>query len=140
MNIRNTLCYLGVPFREKYFMFGDNEYIVNSASTSCTKLHIRHITLSFYKVRKAITAGVVAFMFSAGKENPVDILSSIGVTNMYEKYYNPYSFGMVILWSLYLHTINQRIRIAQTLLTLTSISMGSDKMYTHILKVDIYGQ
>ena len=75
IDIRNTLRYLGVPLREQCFMFGDNESVVNSASIPHAKLHIRHIALSFHRVRESIAEGVMAFRFLAGKDNPADILS-----------------------------------------------------------------
>jgi len=50
IDLRNTLCYLGVPVREKGYMFGDNESVVNSASTPHAKLHKRHTALSFHRV------------------------------------------------------------------------------------------
>ena len=39
MDIRSTLRYLGVPLRDKYFIFEDNESAVNSASIHHIKLH-----------------------------------------------------------------------------------------------------
>jgi hypothetical protein len=75
MDIRNILRYLGVPLREKLFMFGDNKLVVNSASVPHAKFHKHHNTLSFYRIRGAITAGVISFRFLVEKDNPVDILS-----------------------------------------------------------------
>ena len=75
MDIRTTLRYLGVPLRQKCYMFGDNESVVNSASIPHTKLHKRHIALSFHRVREAITAGVMSYRFLLGKDNPSDRLS-----------------------------------------------------------------
>ena len=74
MDSRNTLCYLGVSMRREYFMFGYNESVVNSVSIPHTKLHKRHITLSFHRVRETIAAGVMPFEFLPGKENPADSL------------------------------------------------------------------
>ena len=39
VNLRNTLRYLGVPIHKKAYMFGDNESVINSASTPHAKLH-----------------------------------------------------------------------------------------------------
>ena len=55
-------------------MFGDNELVPNSASIPHVKLHKRHIALLFHRVRDAIAAGVMAFKFLVGKDNPADIL------------------------------------------------------------------
>jgi hypothetical protein len=75
IDLRLTLCYLGVPSREKSFMFGDNESIINSATQVHAKLHKRHTMLSFHRVREAIASKMVAFNFIPGDINPADILS-----------------------------------------------------------------
>jgi hypothetical protein len=75
IDLRNTLRYLGVPIREKAYMFGDNESVVNSATMVHAKLHKRHTMLSFHRVREAIASGMVAFLHIPGEMNPADILS-----------------------------------------------------------------
>ena len=75
IDLRNTLRYLGVPIREKSYMFGDNESVVNSSMQVHAKLHKRHTMLSFHWVRETIAAGLVNFQFIPGKINPADILS-----------------------------------------------------------------
>jgi hypothetical protein len=72
---RNTLRYLGVPVREKSYMFGDNESVVNSAMQVHAKLHKRHNMLSFHRVREAIASGMIVFHYIPGVINPADILS-----------------------------------------------------------------
>jgi hypothetical protein len=52
VDLRNTLRYLGVPLRERSYMFGDNESVVNSAMHPFSKLHKRHTALSFHRVIK----------------------------------------------------------------------------------------
>ena len=73
--LRMTLRYLGVPIRDKRYMFGDNESVVNSAGAPQAKLHKRHVFLSFHRVREAIAAGVMTFRYIQGKDNPTDILT-----------------------------------------------------------------
>ena len=75
IDLRNTLRYLGVPIREKSYMFGDNESVVNSSMQVHAKLHKRHTMLSFHRVRETIAAGLVNFQFIPGNINPADILS-----------------------------------------------------------------
>jgi hypothetical protein len=75
MDLRTTFQYLGVPVRDKSYMFGDNESVVNSSTQIHAKLHKRHNALSFHRVREAIAAGVIAFYHIAGSSNPADILS-----------------------------------------------------------------
>ena len=75
IDLRTTLRYLGVPIREKCYMFGDNESVVNSASIPHAKLHKRHVYLSFHRVREAIAAGIMTYRYLKGEDNPADILS-----------------------------------------------------------------
>ena len=75
IDLRNTLRYLGVPVREKAFMFGDNESVVNSSMRIDAKLHKRHTILSFNRVREAIASKIVRFHHMPGEINPADILS-----------------------------------------------------------------
>ena len=50
IDIRNTLRYMGIPVEDRCYMFGDNESVVNSATTPHGKLHKRHIMLSYHRV------------------------------------------------------------------------------------------
>jgi hypothetical protein len=62
VDLRNTLRFLGVPVREKCYMFGDNKSVVDSS-------------IQFHHVRVAIAARVLGFYFLPGDNNPADILS-----------------------------------------------------------------
>ena len=75
IELRNSLRYLGVPIREKSYMFGDNESMVNSSARPHSKLHKRHNILSFHRVREAIASGFISFHHVPGDLNPADILS-----------------------------------------------------------------
>ena len=75
VDLRNTLRYMGVPIREKSYIFGDNESVVNSATQPHAKLHKRHNALSFHRVREAIASGVFIFKHIPGENNPADIVS-----------------------------------------------------------------
>jgi hypothetical protein len=75
VDLRNTLRYLGVPIRDKSFMFGDNKSVVDSSMQVHAKLHKRHNILSFHRVREAIASGMVGFYYVEGQKNPADILS-----------------------------------------------------------------
>jgi hypothetical protein len=59
IDVRNILRYLGVPVRDKSFMFGDNKSVVDSSMQLNSKLHKRHKMLSFHRMRKSIAAGIV---------------------------------------------------------------------------------
>jgi hypothetical protein len=51
IELRTTLHYLGVPIREKSYMFGDNKSVVDSSMQVHSKLHKRHTMLSYHRVR-----------------------------------------------------------------------------------------
>jgi hypothetical protein len=75
IDLRNTLRYLGVPIRDKSYLFGDNKSVVDSSMQVHAKLHKRHTILSFHRVRETIAAGMVGFYYIPGEQNPADILS-----------------------------------------------------------------
>jgi hypothetical protein len=75
MDLRLTLRYIGVPLRERSYMFGDNESVVNSSMTPTGKLIKRHTALSWHRVRKAIASGMVFYFHLPGAINPADMLS-----------------------------------------------------------------
>ena len=74
INLRNTLCYLGVPVYETSYTFGDNESIVNSSSQVHGKLHKQHTALVFHHVREAIASKYITFHFLRGENNPAGIV------------------------------------------------------------------
>jgi hypothetical protein len=75
IDLHSTLRYLGVPIREKNYMFGNNKSVVDSSMGLHSKLHKRHTMLSFHRVRDAIVSGIVGFYFFPGELNPADVLS-----------------------------------------------------------------
>ena len=56
-------------------MFGDNESVVNTASTPQGRLHKRHMALCYHRTREAIAAGFLVFYHIRGTTNPADVLS-----------------------------------------------------------------
>ena len=72
---RQMLRYLGVPLRDKTYMFGDNKSVVDSSSKPHAVLHKRHTALSFHRVREAIASKIIVFYHINGNINPADILS-----------------------------------------------------------------
>ena len=75
IDLRTTLCNLGVPICEQSYMFGDNESVINSSTMVHAKLHKRHTALSFHRVHEAIASGMIKFNFIPGNINPADVLS-----------------------------------------------------------------
>lgn len=72
---RLYLRYLGIPIREKSYVFGDNKSVVDSSTVPHAKLHKRHNALSFHRVREAVASKFVGLYFLPGQYNPADILS-----------------------------------------------------------------
>jgi hypothetical protein len=75
IDLHNMLRFVGVPIREKSYMFGDNNSVVDSSMQLNAKLHMLHTTLSFHRVREAVASGIHGFFFLPGDVNPADILS-----------------------------------------------------------------
>jgi hypothetical protein len=75
VDLRMTLCYLGIPIREKSYVFGDNKTVINTSSTAHAKLHKRHNALSSHRVREAVASKYVMIFHLPGEYNPADILS-----------------------------------------------------------------
>jgi hypothetical protein len=79
IDLCTSLCYLGVPIRDRSFVFGDNKSVVDSATVPHSNLHKRHNALSFHRVPEAIAANFIAMYHLSGDFNPAAILPSIGV-------------------------------------------------------------
>ena len=75
IDIRTTLQYLGVPIRDKSYMFGDNRSVVTSSTIPNSTISKRHHLASYHQVREAIAAKYISFHWKDGKSNPADILS-----------------------------------------------------------------
>ena len=70
-----SLRYLGVLVLGPTYLFGDTKSVVDSSMKIASKLHKRHVLLSYHRVREAIAAGVLHFIHIPGAINPADILS-----------------------------------------------------------------
>ena len=66
---------MGVPIRDKSYMFGDNKTVVESSNTPRGKLHKRHTMLAYHRVQEAIASDIIHFVHIHGDINPADILS-----------------------------------------------------------------
>jgi hypothetical protein len=75
VDLQTTLHYLGIPIREKSYVFGDNKSVIDALLTPHAKLHKRHNALSFHHVREAVASKYVTIFHLPGKYNPADILS-----------------------------------------------------------------
>ena len=75
IDIRTTLRYLGVPIRDKSYMFGDNRSVVTSSTIPNSTISKRQHLASYHRVREAIAVKFISFHWKDGKSNPADILS-----------------------------------------------------------------
>ena len=73
--IKLQLLYLGVPVIDKSVLIGDNKSVVEADTQPHSKLHKRHLMLSYHFVREAIASGNYAYIWLNGKMNLADILS-----------------------------------------------------------------
>ena len=75
IDLRITLRYLGVPIRQKSYMFGDNQAVVRNSSIPQSSLNKRHNALAYHRVREMIAAKVLGYYWIDGKSNLADIVS-----------------------------------------------------------------
>jgi hypothetical protein len=75
VDLRMTLCYLGIPIQEKSYVFGDNKTVIDASSTPHAKLLKRHNALLFHHVREAVASKYVMIFHLLGEYNPANILS-----------------------------------------------------------------
>ena len=61
IDICTTLRYLGVPIRDKSYMFGDNKSVVTSSTIPNSTISKRHHLASYHRVREAIAAKFISF-------------------------------------------------------------------------------
>ena len=70
IDIRTTLRYLGVPIRDKSYMFGDNKSVVTSSTIPNSTISKRHHLASYHRVREAIAAKIHLIPLERWQEQP----------------------------------------------------------------------
>ena len=75
LDLNITLRFLGVPIRKLNCSFGDDNSVINSSMNRQGKIHKRHASLSFYRVREVIAAKITSYQFISSKINPTEILT-----------------------------------------------------------------
>ena len=73
IDIRTTLRYLGVPIRDKSYMFGDNRSVVTSSTIPNSTISKRHHLASYHRVRKQLQLNT---SHSIGKMAKATLLTS----------------------------------------------------------------
>ena len=64
---------MGVPVDGSSWLFGDNLFVVNSATIPSGKLQKRQNVLNYHRVREAQAAKIINFVHINGKDNPANI-------------------------------------------------------------------
>jgi hypothetical protein len=77
MDIRYTLCIMGVPIEGPSWMFGDEHDVITSSTIPKSSLNKWHNALSYHFVRKFIAAEIIYFIHVEGKFNPSDLFTKI---------------------------------------------------------------
>ena len=77
MGLRNTSRNLGVPIRNKEYLFGDNKSVGTSLSSTIPQsiLNERHRMLSCDRVREAIAAKILEIHWCSSNQTKGDFLS-----------------------------------------------------------------
>ena len=70
-----TLLYLDVPIQGQSILFRDNKTVVDSTTQLHSRLHKRHLMLSYQYVREALASGSYIYAFVKEDANPSDVLS-----------------------------------------------------------------
>ena len=70
-----TLHYLGVPIEGASILIGDNKTAVDAATLPESRLHKRHLMLSFHFLKSAIATGAYKYVWADGKDNASDVLT-----------------------------------------------------------------
>ena len=75
MDLKYTLRMMGVPLDGPAWMFGDNQSVLTSANIPHSSLNKRHNALAYHRVREAISAKVLYFLYVPSKKNAADIFT-----------------------------------------------------------------
>jgi hypothetical protein len=100
IDLRMTLRYLGIPIREKSYIFGDNKTVIDAWSTPHAKLHKRHNALSFHCVQEAVASKYVTTFHLLGEYNRADILSKHWANALVWQTMNALLFAQGDTWDL----------------------------------------
>ena len=75
IDLRNTLRYLGVPIRDKSYLFRDNKSVLDSSTLPHSPLDKKqHHALSYHRFREAFAADFICFYWIDVSKNPADVL------------------------------------------------------------------
>jgi len=75
ISLRASLMAMGVPLEKSAWMFGDNQSVITQSTIPSSTLTKRHNALAYHRVRWAVAAGIIKFVWIDGKENLADVLT-----------------------------------------------------------------
>jgi hypothetical protein len=75
IDLRYTICMMGVPLDGPDWLFGDSESVVKSATIPHSSLMQRHNGLAYLRICEAIAAKVLHFCHIPGNQNPANVLT-----------------------------------------------------------------
>ena len=84
---------MGVPVRDKTYLFRDNEGVIKSSTLPHLVLRKRHNMKAFHRVREVIAFGILRFIHTKGTENPCDILTKLLGHNVAYPLIKPFLFA-----------------------------------------------
>lgn len=87
ISLRASLMAMGVPLEKYAWMLGDNQSVITQSTIPSSTLSKRHNALAYHRVRWAVAAGIIKFVWIDGKENIADVLTK----------YLPYCDAMPLL-------------------------------------------
>jgi Reverse transcriptase (RNA-dependent DNA polymerase) len=83
---RVALRYLGVPIEGHTILYGDNRSVVENSTIPHSRLNKRHIALSYHRVREAICADIMMFIWLDSKTTLLISSANIGVARQSVSY------------------------------------------------------
>jgi hypothetical protein len=84
IDLRYTLCMMGIPTDVPAWAFGDNASVITSSTIPQSTLNKRHNALSYHCVCESIAAKILYLVHVEGKYNPSDILTkALGWVNFW---------------------------------------------------------
>ena len=93
IDIRYTCRMMGISLDGPSWMFGNNKSVITSSTIPGSKLNKRHNALSYHKVREAVCAKVLHFIYLKSDDNPADMLTKFLSGEKFRKH-----FMYLLMW------------------------------------------
>lgn len=90
VELRYKLRMLGAPIETPSVMYGDNMSVVLSTTFPSSTLKKKHLAIAWHRVREAVAAGIVTFVYVPSVENISDCLTKSLSPMVYSKLVKPF--------------------------------------------------